>query len=371
MQGSELQDLFCNLVSIPSPSGKEADVAKLIKSELRTRGISFREDKAAGTNNSNSGNIIATVPGGKQKLIFIAHMDTVEAGNRRIKPIIRNGVIRSDGNTILGADNKAGVAPLICALGEISKMKERPTVIGVFSTREEEGWMGVNALPKGNGREFVFALDSEGNVGEFINKALGSTLFDVEIRGKEAHAALNPEKGANAIKAAGLIISSLKLGKRPHDSILNVGMVSGGRKRNVIPGSAVLKFGTRAFDTGTMEATIREVDAVARKACKATGCTYSIKRITDDGEPPFAVKPNEAVFKVARLAASRAGLRFSVTKRMATFEANVLSHKGYRPLVMCHGGMQPHSTSEWIRASDLSDTEKLIVEITKAALSLR
>ncbi len=357
--------MFCRLVSTPSPSGQEADVAKLIMHELSRRGVTAKQDGSKAFTNSNSGNVIATIPGGKRRLTFIAHMDTVEVGDRRIKPTVRGGVIRSDGSTILGADNKAGVAPLICALGEIVQMSKRPTVTGIFSTREEQGTMGVGYLPKGNNGDLVFVLDSEGDVGGFIHKALGSRLFDVEIIGKEAHAALNPEKGANAVKAAGLIITSLKLGRRSHSSILNIGMISGGRKRNIVPGSATLSCGARAFDEKTIRSAINEVDAAAKRACKATGCRYRIRMITDDGAPTFEVNPDSSVVKIARSAAKNLGLKFSISSRMATFEANILAAKGYRPLVMCHGGKLPHSTSEVLKVSDLAATKSMMVELAR------
>ncbi len=370
---SELIRLFSSLVSTPSPSGSEANVAAMVSKELSRLGIGIRVDRSSRRNASSTGNIIATVPGGRQKLMFIAHMDTVESGARRIKPVISNGAISSDGNTILGADNKAGVAPLIMALGDISRMERigRPTVVGIFSTREEEGTMGVSFLPRGNGSELMFVLDSEGPVGEFVNRALGSTLFDIEILGREAHAALNPEKGANAVKAAGLMISELKLGKRRGNSILNVGMISGGRKRNVIPGSATLKCATRAFDTGTIKRAIAEVHAAARKACSATGCTYKLRMVTNDGAPPFRLAAGERAVRLARYAASSLGISFSVSSRMATFEANILAGRGYKPLVMCQGGMMPHSTQESIRVCDLSDTRRLIVEMARRANALR
>lgn len=345
----------------------------MVRKELLRLGINTRVDRSSRLNASSTGNIIATVPGGRQKLMFIAHMDTVESGARKVKPVIAGGVIRSDGSTILGADNKAGVAPLILALGDISRTESsrRPTVVGIFSTREEEGTMGVSFLPRGDGSELVFVLDSEGPVGEFVNRALGSTLFDIDILGREAHAALSPEKGANAIKAAGLVISRLKLGKRRGNTVLNVGMISGGRKRNVIPGSATLKCGTRAFDAGTIRRTIREVEAAAARACMATGCTYRLRMITDDGAPPFGIASGERVVRLARSATSKLGLGFSVSRRMATFEANILAGMGYKPLVMCHGGMMPHSVRESIRVSDLSDTRRLIAEIARLAPGLR
>lgn len=369
--GNEVVSLFCKLASIPSPSGSEGKVAAFILSELRKRGVSAKIDSSGRKNQSDTGNVIAEIQGDGPGLLFVAHMDTVEPGNRPVKPVVRNGIVRSDGKSILGADNKAGVAPLISALGEIAKMERRPRVTAVFSTREEEGIMGVKSLPPGSRRCLTFVLDSEGAPGSFINMALGSTLFDIEILGKEAHAALEPEKGANAVKAAGMIISALRLGRRQHNSILNIGIISGGRKRNVIPGSAVLRGGARAFDRATIAGTFSEIDAAAKRACKATGCSYRIRTDFEEGELPFHTT-DKAMIRLARTATKNAGLRFEIGRMMASFEANILAEMGYsKVLVMCQGGMMPHSVDEHVRVSDLVNTRRLLLEIAIATARLR
>ena len=182
------------------PSRKaEAQIEPILKKD----GFSVKIDETGKLNESNTGNVIVTIPGNNGRLVFIAHMDTVEIGGKKVKPIIKDGVIRSDGSTVLGADNKAGVAPLISALKEIRKMENRPNVMAVFSTREENGVMGakfIRGLVRG---DKIFVLDGGAQPGTFINKSLGSTLFDIEIFGREAHAAVEPEKGANTVKAAG------------------------------------------------------------------------------------------------------------------------------------------------------------------------
>lgn len=371
MADKELTNLFCRLVSIPSPSGEEAKVAGFISKELKRRGIRHRIDNTGSLVESNTGNVIAIVPGGKTTITFIAHMDTVEKGDRRIKPVISKGIIKSDGRTILGADNKAAVAALIIALGEISKIGRRPTVTGIFTTREEQGIMGITHVRGAGKDDFTFALDVEGPPGEFVNKALGSRLFDIELYGKEAHAALNPDKGANAVKAAGIIISSLKLGRRKKGSILNVGIIEGGRKRNVIPGASILKCATRAFDTQTIEETIGEVERITKKACRLTGCKYKMRIEKQEYSPPFYTKPSSHIIKLTRKATAELGLRCAITERRATFEANQLPNKRNRLLVMCQGGFLPHSTSEKIKVDDLEKTEKLIVSLAKNAAEFR
>ncbi len=366
MPDTELATLFCNLVSIPSPSGNERDIANHIYGLLKKDGFSVKIDETGKLNESNTGNVIVTIPGNNGRLVFIAHMDTVEIGGKKIKPIIKDGVIRSDGSTVLGADNKAGVAPLISALKEIRKMENRPNVMAVFSTREENGVMGakfIRGLVRG---DKIFVLDGGAQPGTFINKSLGSTLFDIEIFGREAHAAVEPEKGANAVKAAGLVISSLRLGKRKNDSILNIGIISGGRKRNVVPGYALLSCGTRAFDQKTVAYTLKEVEGAVKSACKATGCTYKIS-LNKEFYPPFSTGKDTDIAKIAKKACDSIGLNFEIGSRMATYEANVLSGKKSEILVMGQGCNDMHSPSESIEVANLENTRNLIIELVKAS----
>ncbi|MCL5413232.1 MAG: M20/M25/M40 family metallo-hydrolase, partial [Candidatus Marsarchaeota archaeon] len=135
----DISSLFCNLVKIPSPSGKELEVARFISNYLRKSGIYHYTDRVGKTIGSNSGNLIAELKGEGPTIMFIAHIDTVETGNTPIKPVISDGTITSDGNTILGVDNKAAVAALMEALAEIKRKKTRPNIIAVFSVREEDG----------------------------------------------------------------------------------------------------------------------------------------------------------------------------------------------------------------------------------------
>src|SRR5262249_3998914 len=102
-------DTFLRLVRIDSPSGDEAALIAALEPELRGPGFETWRD--------TPGHLLARRPGrgstaGAAPLIFNAHLDTVEPG-RGIKPRIEDGVVRSDGTTILGADDKAGIAAIL------------------------------------------------------------------------------------------------------------------------------------------------------------------------------------------------------------------------------------------------------------------
>lgn len=362
----KLTNLFLKLVSIPSPSGKEIAVGNFINDFLNKNEIKCRFDNSGKINHSNSGNLIVKLEGNinHSTILFVTHMDTVETGDEIIKPIFHGNVIKSQGNTILGADNKASVACLMESLVEISSWEKHPTIIAVFSTREESGQMGVRLLEIPEKIDFAFNIDGTGNIGTFVNKALGEIPFEIKIFGKAAHAAVEPEKGVNALKAAGLILSELKLGKDMKGSILNVGKISGGKANNIIPDEVAMSGQARAFTKAGIDKILEEVEKTVSSICKDIGCSYQFIKKPEEGAPPFSFPENHKIIQIAKKAAKSSRIPFSLESGSFTCEANYLARK-YPVLNVCRGGKMPHSVNESITLNEL---EKL-KDIIKALIS--
>ncbi|MDE1860973.1 MAG: M20/M25/M40 family metallo-hydrolase [Candidatus Micrarchaeota archaeon] len=363
--GASIARRFCELVAIPSPSGQELETGRHIKKQLHRLGIRSNFDNSGSKNGSNSGNLIARINGSKHtKLMFIAHMDTVETGERRIKPLIRNGRITSDGKTILGADNKASVACLIEAMKEAISLKDRPDITCVFSTREEGGIMGAKFVDT-SGIDYVFVLDGSMRPGIFTNGSLGYLPFEVRIFGKAAHAAVNPDDGANAIKAAGIFISNLDLGKDKSGATINIGRMEGGSRINVVPDAATMHGEVRGFTRRDMEKKFEHIERELALACSSTKCRYEIIKKKDNFLEPFLAEDKDDIISLAKRSALAAGLEFGLKKLSATCEANVLKSRNASVLGINRGGSGPHSKAETISSSDLEQLKSLIVEIIK------
>lgn len=362
---------FMKLVSIPSPSGHEAAVAQYIKSELARAGIASHTDSSGKRTGSDTGNLIARIDGNGPTVMFVAHMDTVEDGTRAIRAVVSRGVVRSRGDTVLGVDNKAAVASLMWVLKELNKAKERPTVIGVFSTREERGRMGARYLGVRGRADFVFVLDGSEPPGAFINGSLGHVPFEIRLHGRKAHAALAPEKGAHAIKAAALLISGLKLGRAGNGSTSNIGRIEGGTSVNVIPDEVTVYGEARAFTARALEAKLRQIGRAAEKACSKTGCRYDLVLRRSEGVRPFAVSKASRIALVAKRAADAAGLAYSIGRRSSTCEANAMSPRWHPILGVCRGGSSPHSNSESITTAELLQAKELILELARQAYKSR
>lgn len=364
-----LRDLFLDLVKIPSPSGEELQVANFIKEELVKFKIQARLDGTGNKNGSNSGNLVVKLSGNlnSKTLLFVAHMDTVQQSGEQVKPIIENGVIRSDGTTILGADDKASVACLIEVLKEVNTWKKRPTIIAVFTNREEKGLLGINYLDLSENIDYAFNLDGQGKLGTFVNRALGNIPFELTILGKSAHAAIEPEKGINAIKAAVMLIDKLDLGKNKDGNFLNIGKILGGTAENIVPDKVLLYGEVRSFKKIGLDKQLKTIEKEAKEVCGKTGCKYSFEIKPKEGMPAFNLSESHQIIKIASAAAKSADLTFQLTEGFFSCEANILAEK-YPVLNVCRGGKMAHSNEESITVQELMDYNKLILALVSQFL---
>lgn len=361
---NEVLNEFLKLVTIPSPSGNEVEVSKYIRKRLAEHGLDTYIDKANKKNTGyKTGNIILTIKGNGPTVLFMAHVDTVEDGDVVIKPVIKNGIIRSSGETILGADNKVGVAALMRSAIDINKMKDKPNVICAFTIGEETAMFGAKGLILKNKPDYVFDVDGGGPPGAFIYKALGGIKFNINIYGREAHAARAPEKGRNAIKAAGRFITKVDTGIDKNGLAFNIGIIKGGKKVNVIPGNVVMNCEVRAFDKASMDKHIKKIEKLMGEVCKIEKCTYKIEKVSS--VPPFYTK-NKEIMGIAKAAAEYSGVKFIPTILYACVQSNVISGR-YDPVVtLCRGGGGAHSPVEYVAVDDLAKAKKVIIGVVES-----
>lgn len=363
--------LFCQLVSIPSPSGREGSVAREVQSHLAKVGIQSRFDATGELNDSDTGNLIAVLQGtpNAPTVMFVAHLDTVEDGTERIQPVVENGVVRSRGNTILGADNKAAVAALVRALVLIKPRPVRPTVVAVFTTREEEGRMGAAMLSLHRKIDYAFSIDGAYPVGTIIKSALGQVPFTLNVRGRESHSALAPDRGVDAIQLAAEIIRRVSPGQAPTGDSVNFGVITGGSRVNTIAGAVDLLGEVRSYSDAGLESQLNRVRRISEEvAAESPGSTVALVAHTEDGVPPFRQPAQHKVLTIARRASGEVGI--DVVEKEARFctEANFLAARGFPTLGLATGGRYPHSKDEEISVRELNQLTNLITSLALAVL---
>jgi tripeptide aminopeptidase len=392
---ASVTELFLELVAVPSPSRRERAIGNLIREWLAAHGIGAEFDDAGAVNGSDAGNLIATVPGaaGAATYLFVAHMDTVESGDRPVAPQIDpDGVIRSDGHTILGADNKAAVAAVmrVCAAAARMSQAEGPTVHAAFTCCEESGMMGAGLLSGGllGAVDCAFSVDGARPVGTVLTRALGQTSFAFVVHGRAAHAAADPEAGINAIRVAAEIIAELPLGRRPGGGSVNVaaivggsvidrltpdGLIVGGPEAalhsaltNSIPDRALVRGEVRGFSESDIEAEISAITGAIDRVCGAHDARYEWIRNRDRMVPPFPhAESSRARALVQAAAAHVPGLEVSLEERRATLEANYLA-AATDVVALASGGRDPHQRTESISVAELERLEALLVAILSA-----
>jgi len=341
---------FCDMVQIDSESGHEKPFIEYVK-DLAEREL------AAECFIDQHGNLIARVPeqnsSGADAIFLGAHADTVKPGIG-IEPVVVDGVIRSKGETILGADDKAGLAAII----EAVRTADRRPVVEIVVTRGEEiGLVGAKHLDLSLlTAKRGFIVDSDDPATIILGGPTHASL-DIEIVGKAAHAA-EPESGVSAIRIAAHAITHFEEGKLDEETVANVGTIEGGMIRNGVPERATLKAECRSFSDEKCKAQAHKMKQAFEDAASEVGGTANVDLRFEYSASK--VDENKAVVKLGTAAIARAGLQPDTSVILGGTDALVLSGRGLDAVVLGYGGKAAHSTDEHIAIADLEKVTEII-----------
>ncbi len=366
MSDQRLLDRFVSLCETPSPTGSERAVADALLAELSALGVEAAEDSAAAAARAGSGNVIARVPGrGEGWVAFFAHMDTVPEGGA-IDVELRDGVFRSAGDTILGADNKAAVA-VVMELAARAVTDPPPAGLElVFTVAEEDGLRGAKTVDVEALRApFGYALDHATPIGEVITAAPTYNKVIAEFEGIEAHAGIRPEDGRSAIAAAARAITEMRIGRLDDETTTNVGLIEGGTAANVVPGRCRVEGEARSIDEAkAAKATAGLVDACTWAASEA-GCDVDVDVV--EMFRGYRLPPSSPGVEVARGALERCGYEPREVATGGGSDANALIARGYECVLLANGTTDNHTPAESVAARDLSKMLEVCEAIVAAA----
>lgn len=185
-----IADFFAELVSIDSPSLEEREMADTLKAKFVEIGVNFTEDHTQEQTGSNAGNLFARIPGSIDgaPVLFAAHMDTVEPAKGKKAVFHDDGTVTSDGTTVLGADDLAGVTAIYEAVRHITEAGAPHSPIEILiSTGEELYCKGANAFDYSQVQaKEAYVLDLSGAIGAAAYAAPTLVSFKAEIQGKAA-----------------------------------------------------------------------------------------------------------------------------------------------------------------------------------------
>ena len=352
--GKRLVEMFCEMVRINSESGEEARFINYLKDLLE-------KELAASCELDAYGNLIAHVPAKAsektERILLCAHADTVRPG-RGIEPILEDGVIRSAGETILGADDKAGIAEIIEAVR--TAKKHLPVEI-VITRQEETGLLGAKNLD-------ISVLEAkQGFVVDFhkLNAIVvgGPTYIaiDIDIRGKGAHAGMEPEKGISAIRVAANALVTMPEGRIDKETTANVGTIHGGTIRNGVPEKVTIQAECRSLNH---EKCVRQAEVMQRafeEAAKKAGAKVDVQLKAD--LHATRIPENAPAVSLAKKAITAAGLEPELQVINGGTDALVLSERGIKSVVIGLGGQGAHTTEECIAISDMEKATEIIRQL--------
>ncbi|HEX6288116.1 MAG TPA: M20/M25/M40 family metallo-hydrolase [Herpetosiphonaceae bacterium] len=357
INSDRLLDTFLTLVRVDNPSGQEQAMAQTIVGMLRERGLQPEQDA--------KGNVIARVPGQGQPLLLSAHMDSVAPAVGKC-PVVDGDTVRSSGDTVLGADDLAGVTAILEGVSARMESNEphRAAEI-VFSVEEEVGLNGARSLDFGKltARQGV-ALDLNGEVGGICVAAPAHSQLTVTITGKAAHAGVAPETGVSAIVVAAEAISRMPLGRIDAETTANIGTISGGAARNIVPEQVKIVGEARSRD----EAKLDRQTAAMRQAFEAAAQRHGAKVDFQEFRAYGAQKisPEAPIVQLCRAAAERSGLKPYLIETGGGSDVNIFNMHGIEAVNLSVGYKEIHSTNEHIAIADLEKCARLVFALLEA-----
>lgn len=373
MNPERILNSFFEMVRIESPSRHESPMAAYCVSRLEALGFEVRIDESAAQTGSDTGNVIACLPGTDPafgRIAFSAHMDTVTpcAG---IEPLVvieemdgeKCEVIRSAGDTILSGDDKAGIAAILEAIECVLEQGlPHPAITVVLTTCEEVGLLGASGLDP---RVFnsadatpCFVLDADGAPGTVITGSPYHYLLNATFHGRAAHAGVAPEAGVSAIQMASEAIANMPLGRLDGCTTANIGTLQGGSAMNVVAAECKLVGECRSLLEDRVEAQRAAMTQAMQDAATKLGGTVDIEWTLD--YPAIMLSESDPIIERLKAAIAAAGLELRLATTGGGADANVLVMKGANAVTLGIGMANFHTTDEYIKVGDLQNSARLV-----------
>lgn len=354
VDSERLLQTFLEMVRIDSPSGDEAAFRAYLIERLAVVGLTGKTDAG--------GNLIVDLPAQHCAhdaiLVFSGHMDVVPPC-QNIQPIVQDvdgdRIITSDNTTVLGADDKAGLAPILETVFLcLQHQLPMPRLRLIFTTREETSLGGAKDLSDESLRaDFAITLDHTGRQGVIINQAPTYIEFEITCRGKSVHAGIMPEQGVNAIVFASKVIERLPLGRVDEQTTCNIGFLTGGKATNIVPDLATIKGELRGHNPQTLQAALAHIEqTLAEVSAGMPGTSYAFTHFTQfEG---YHVDERHPGVQHLLSAARKTGLEPQFIRTNGGSDNNIFVKRGLPGVVLSAGYIEPHSLKERVRLSEMT-----------------
>jgi len=342
---------FVRLAEIPSPSRNEDAVAREAMDMLKALGIASERDEV--------GNVFATVQGVGEPVLLTAHLDTVTPADH-VVAIVRDGTVYSDGTSVLGADDKSGVAIIIEVLDALQGVQHRPLEI-LFTVQEEIGLLGARAFDASRlASRIGIGLDANGPWGNVIISAPGQNSLQAVVHGKASHAGVAPEDGISAIRVAAEAIVAMPLGRIDFETTSNIGVIEGGSATNIIPDTVTLKGEARSRNADKLQAQTETMVEALQKAADAAGATIDIE--VNAAYAAYTLTEESPAVQLICAAARGVGIEPQLSAGGGGSDANIFCAAGIETIQLSTGMAGFHTCQEYIRVEDMVQSARIVAQ---------
>lgn len=361
MNRERLLQRFFQYITCDSESYHERNFCLMMEDELNMLGVMTRRQEIGALIGSDGWNIYARLPGQGKPLLLCAHLDTVVPG-KGIVPMMKDGIIFSEGNMVLGADDKAGIAAIMEAVQTIveNQLPHRPIEI-LLTICEETGILGSKLADYQNidSTEAV-VLDDE-IVGHMVNQAAAYVKYHFEIQGKRAHAGVCPEKGIHALKAAAECVAQLRCGRISENSVMNVANFLCAGQTNVVPETASFDVEIRSYCEEELQLLVSRMIHVVETVCSSYGAKFNKQeeRISN----AFCISEDTPVIQQTCKALREMGIEPSIERTLGGSDITWLVENGISTINIGVGMRDVHGSGEHILFQDIITTTELLLKL--------
>ena len=361
---------FKEVVAVPCNTLQERPVFEMLRTKLEALGFTVEEDDAGEKLGGNCGNLWAFLPGNKVGAVSVllsAHMDGVEpCGGTTV--VRKDGVLYSDGTTILGGDDKSGVVAILEGVRMlVEENAEHGDIQILFTIAEEGGVNGSRCIDRSKLKaQVAYALDGEGAPGEIVIGAPGQYRYKISVHGKKAHGGLEPEKGINAIMIAAKALAEVKrYGRIDEETTCNIGIIGGGVATNVVPDLVEIEGDVRSRNNEKLEAIREEVVSTICNAVEKYGAKVTAE--VEHKYSSFLIDTESTVVKLAKSACAMYGFTPDITQTGGGSDANFLNAYGVPCVILGTGMQNVHTVEEFLKEEDLYNSALMVYGILQAA----
>lgn len=356
-----LLERLLEYVQIDSETRNEKAFAEHMMPILQNLGFDIVRDNAGAKIGSNTDNIIAKRKGEKSGtcLALSAHLDTVMPGIG-IKPIVEDGVVRSKGDTILGSDDKAGIAAMIEAIFTAVENNVPLGDIELLLTIAEEG--GLNGSRNMDyslvDSRYAYVFDSGGAPGEIMVQGPAQDKFEIVIKGRPAHAGICPEEGINAIQVAAHAIDQMKLLRIDEETTANIGIIKGGNATNIVCSEVTIQAEARSLKNDKLDVQTGHMIKCFEDACKKYEAEYSVD--VERAYNAYLFEKDDPFLKYTERSVEAAGLEPVTAASGGGSDTNVYNANGIKALNLGIGMTKCHTLDEFIKVEHLNQVAELV-----------